>query len=274
MFRKAVLILSIAATPVAAQVQVEVPEPGMGGAVRQGAPAAAPAYVQEQPMQAPAPASNPTGELFNQIQRLQQEVMTLRGIVEEQGEQIRQLRQQRLDDYMSLDRRLSAMGTGAAATGGGAVTMNPSAGGAPAVAPGASTGTATPAANPAVEDAAYKAAYEKVKNRDFAGANTAFNEFLAKYPEGDLAGNAHYWLAELYLLEGDSTTAKRHFEALVNDHPSNSKVADGMFKLGRIYHQDGDKEKAKEILQRVVSDYRDSGSSAPRLAEEYLRQNF
>ena len=47
-----------------------------------------------------------------------------------------------------------------------------------------------------------------------------------------------------------------------------------MFKLGRIYHQEGDAAKAKDILDRVVNEYAGSDSTAPRLAREYLQQNF
>ncbi len=124
------------------------------------------------------------------------------------------------------------------------------------------------------EEQAYQAAYELVRARRFPEATSAFNEFVAQYPRGEYTGNAHYWLGELYLLEGDGASAKRNFETLLNDFADNRKVPDAMFKLGRIYHQEGDTARAKELLQRVVSDYSGTDSSAPRLAREYLQQNF
>ena len=48
-------------------------------------------------------------ELYRQLQQLRQEVMSLRGTVEQQGHQLRQLKQQSLDRYLDVDRRLSAM---------------------------------------------------------------------------------------------------------------------------------------------------------------------
>jgi len=270
MIRKT-LIAMMAATSMAAfaQVRIEVPEPGV--AVQAGGSQSQPAVTTYSTQQATTAVNrNATGDLYNQILQLQQEIMNLRGVVEEQGEQLRQLKQQRMDDYISLDRRVSQMAAGGAAS----VTAPVGSVTAPEVSVGGSTSSAQPSVNPAVEEAEYKAAYELVKNRDFAGANNAFNEFLTKYPSGSLAGNAHYWLAELYLLEGDSTNAKRHFEALVNDFGGNSKVPDGMFKLGRIYHQQGEADRAKATLQRVIDEYSESGSSAPRLASEYMRQNF
>jgi len=251
--------------------QVEVMEPGGG---------AAPVY-RPAPAPAPAPRAASSGtatvqgagssELFYQLQLLQDEVMKLRGVVEEQGEELRQLKQQRLDDYISLDRRIGSLGGGSIAPSGssapqGAVDAS--------VAPMQPPAASSRAPASADEEKSYQAAYELVRGRKFAEAITAFKAFLAQYPNGSYAGNAHYWLGELYLLDGNSASAKQHFEILVNDFPDNRRLPDGMFKLGRIYHNDGDTVRAKEMLQRVVNDFPGSDSSAPRLAREYLQQNF
>src|SRR5690606_11660280 len=55
----------------------------------------------------PAPDAAGQAEIFFQLQTLQQEVLELRGIVEQQSHELRQLKQQRMDDYLDLDRRLS-----------------------------------------------------------------------------------------------------------------------------------------------------------------------
>ena len=89
--------------------QVEVVEPGGATTAPVYSAPAQTRRTQPQPAQAAASGS---GELFYQLQLLQDEVMKLRGIVEEQGEQLRQLRQQRLDDYISLDKRIGALGGG------------------------------------------------------------------------------------------------------------------------------------------------------------------
>jgi len=202
--------------------------------------------------------------------------MKLRGIVEEQGEQLRQLKQQRLDDYISLDKRIGALGGGSAppAAAGGAVSgAAPIDASAAPVPPPAPPAAARSAATPQ-EEQAYQAAYELVRARKFPEATAAFKSFVGQYPSGDYAGNAHYWLGELYLLDGDSASAKKHFETLLSQFGDNRRVPDAMFKLGRIYHQEGDAAKAKDMLDRVVNEYAGSDSTAPRLAREYLQQNF
>ena len=256
--------------------QVEVVEPGGATTAPVYSAPAAPApnrRMQSQPAQAAASGS---GELFYQLQLLQDEVMKLRGIVEEQGEQLRQLKQQRLDDYISLDKRIGALGGGSAppAAAGGAVSgAAPIDASAAPVPPPAPPAAARSAATPQ-EEQAYQAAYELVRARKFPEATAAFKSFVGQYPSGDYAGNAHYWLGELYLLDGDSASAKKHFETLLSQFGDNRRVPDAMFKLGRIYHQEGDAAKAKDMLDRVVNEYAGSDSTAPRLAREYLQQNF
>ena len=113
-----------------------------------------------------------------------------------------------------------------------------------------------------------------MRAQNFEESRAAFKNFVDSYPNGAFTGNAHFWLGELYLVDGNSASARKHYEALINEFPDNRKVPDGMFKLGRIYDQAGEKAKAREILQRVVSEYANSDSSAPRLASEYLQENF
>ena len=264
-----------------AVAQVEVLEPGgrTTSPLYEPTPAdttAAPAYAPAR--QSTARPGN-SGEFFNQLQALQEELMQLRGIVEEQGEQLRQLKQQRLDDYISLDKRLGAIGGGALPPPGGASSSQPidaSGSPTPPVLPQQAAVTQRPIATQPTqeEEQAYQGAYELVRAQNFAEAREAFKGFVEEYPSGAYTGNAHFWLGELYLVDGDSASARKHYEALITEFPDNRKVPDGMFKLGRIYDQAGEKAKAREILQRVVSEYANSDSSAPRLASEYLQENF
>ena len=58
------------------------------------------------------------GNLFFQMQQLQQEVMRLNGKVEEQAHELRKLKDQSLQRYVDLDKRISGgSGTGTAAAG-------------------------------------------------------------------------------------------------------------------------------------------------------------
>ena len=51
------------------------------------------------------------GELFYQLQVLQEEVRMLRGLVEDQSHQLRQLKEQSMQRYIDLDRRIGMIGS-------------------------------------------------------------------------------------------------------------------------------------------------------------------
>ena len=57
----------------------------------------------------PENASANAGELVIQLQQLQEEVRRLNGVVEEQTAQIRRLKEQSLERYIDLDRRLAEL---------------------------------------------------------------------------------------------------------------------------------------------------------------------
>jgi len=250
------------------------------------AQAQAPIFDASQPssrgkQQAASPVSNPNVELYQQLQSLQQEVMNLRGIVEEQGHQLETLRQQGLDRYNDLDRRLSGGQQGAAATVPAAAPQEsgeaPAASGA---AEGGAINAATVPSSPAAEAQpeeyeAYKQAYAKVRSQDFSGAIKAFNAFLGSYPNSTLAPNAYYWLGELHLqTPPDLNAAQQSFTKVVGDYPQHNKAPDALYKLAKVYFLKGDKAKAKQLMQQVIDDYGSSGSQAPQLAKQFLDQNF
>lgn len=71
------------------------------------------------------------GELFMQLQQMQDELARLRGTLEEQQNQIQQLKQESLERYQDLDRRISGGGAPAAQNSAPAGAIN--ANGAPAL---------------------------------------------------------------------------------------------------------------------------------------------
>jgi len=203
-------------------------------------------------------ASNMQAELFYQFQALQQEVLELRGLVEEQAHEIQRLKQQRMDDYLDLDRRIGELSR----SGGG----NPGAG-----LPGSgSSGESGETGDRVSETQMYRDAYQLLRDREIEQSIEAFNAYLEAYPQGNFAGNSHYWLGEIYLLNEDLDAAQEWFEKLLREFPDDRKRADAQYKLGRVYHQQGDEQRARQLLQDVAS----GTSDAARLARQYLQDNF
>jgi tol-pal system protein YbgF len=217
-----------------------------------------------------APAT-PQGQLFMQLQQMQEEIAQLRGMVEEQQNQIQQLKQESLQRYQDLDSRL----LNGAAAGPAANTQNPPADGAIDAAgtpsqPANQAAASNEPGDPAKEKLYYDAAFDLIKAKDFDKASKAFSAFLNKYPNSQYAGNAQYWLGEVNLAKGDLQGAGQAFAKVSQLYPSHSKVPDSLFKLAGVEQQLGNTAKAKGILQQVISQY--PSSSAAKLAQSNLQK--
>jgi len=232
------------------------------------APAPA-ATVASSPGQTSGGGGQDLSNLFYQIQQLQREVMMLNGKMEEQAHELRNLKEQSLERYVDLDKRLA----------GGA-----------SAAPTTSSSTASSSANTATkpisggnnvpeqagEGEAYRSAYALVRSQKFSAATTAFKQFLRDYPAGKYAPNAHYWLGELYLVmqPADLESSRQAFTLLLSQYPNNSKAPDAMYKLGKVYFLKGNREKAREYLDRVISQYGSTNSSAVKLSRDFIAENY
>lgn len=203
-------------------------------------------------------------DLYYQLQVLQEEVRQLRGAVEQQQHELRQLKQRQMDDYMDLDRRLSNRGGGSNA----AERLQPLP--QPESDDRSATRNGDGGSDAEGERRSYNAAYNLLRERDFEAAATAFREHAQRFPDGEHAANAYYWLGEIHLLDNDLEAAREAFARVVDDYPDDAKREDAMYKLGRVYHLQGDDGRAREMLERVA----DTETSAAGLARNYLRDNF
>ncbi|MCP1497580.1 tol-pal system protein YbgF [Pseudomonas migulae] len=215
------------------------------------------------------------GELFNQLQSMQEQISRQQGIIEVLQNDVARMKQESLERYQDLDRRI---GTGVAPA---ATPENSSTGGdlnAPGAAAGAGAGAAAaqaPAAgsepaDPAKEKLYYDAAFDLIKAKDFDKASQAFAAFLRKYPNSQYAGNAQYWLGEVNLAKGDLQGAGQAFAKVSQLYPKHNKVPDSLYKLADVERRLGHPDKVKGILQQVVSQY--PGTSAAQLAQRDLQR--
>ena len=78
----------------------------------------------------------------------------------------------------------------------------------------------------------YERAFSFVRDRDYDRAETAFADFLERYPAHDLASNAKYWLGETFYVRGDFEKAARVFAEAYQQYPKGSKGPDNLLKLG------------------------------------------
>ncbi|PXX72913.1 tol-pal system protein YbgF [Pseudomonas sp. LAMO17WK12:I8] len=206
-----------------------------------------------------------------QLQQMQDQLSRQQGIIEELQNDVSRMKQENLERYQDLDRRINS-GAAPAAT-----PDNSSGGGASNTAPDAAAGAAAqqPAASsepgdPAKEKLYYDAAFDLIKQKDFDKASQAFNAFLRKYPNSQYAGNAQYWLGEVNLAKGDLQGASQAFAQVSQKYPKHSKVPDSLYKLADVERRMGHTDKVKGILQQVITQY--PGTSAAQLAQRDLQK--
>ena len=274
--RRAVTVLALSLAPLAVWAAVPVVEDNSG--YNNSGSSYPPAGYGTNGAYAGGGASAPAsaqGMLFNQLQQMQDQISRQQGVIEELQNQVTRMKQESLERYQDLDRRIRS-GVAPAAT-----PENSSTGGdlnAPGAAAGAgAAGAATQApaagsepADPAKEKLYYDAAFDLIKAKDFDKASQAFSAFLRKYPNSQYAGNAQYWLGEVNLAKGDLQGAGQAFAKVSQLYPKHNKVPDSLYKLADVERRLGHQDKVKGILQQVVSQY--PGTSAAQLAQRDLQR--
>jgi tol-pal system protein YbgF len=175
-----------------------------------------------------------------------------------------------------LDRRVQAVETATPAPGSATPAITPQPAQLPAQAPEAPVvpPQAPPASvarvDPAEEQKAYRAAFDLLKGGKFTEATVALTEFLRKYPGGDFADNAQYWLGEAYYVDQEFGPALKAFEQLLADYPDSPKRAHSMLKIGFIYDENGQQDQARKMLTELTTQY--PKSTAASLATKRLKR--
>lgn len=272
--RRAVTVLALSLAPLAAWAAVPVVDNDAG--YNNSGSSYPPAGYGTNGAYAGAGVSTPVspqGQLFNQLQQMQDQISRQQGVIEELQNDISRMKQESLERYQDLDRRIGT-GVAPAATpenspAGGDLNAPGAAAGAGAAAPAAPAASGEPA-DPAKEKLYYDAAFDLIKAKDFDKASQAFAAFLRKYPNSQYAGNAQYWLGEVNLAKGDLQGAGQAFAKVSQLYPKHAKVPDSLYKLADVERRLGHTDKVKGILQQVVAQY--PGTSAAQLAQRDLQR--
>jgi len=235
--------------------------------------------------------------LLEQNQQLQAEVQALRGLVEQQGFEIRRLQRDSLNRYTNLDERLTSLESNPSSVAATPpVTPTPSTSNSPAnnaadptrrpiVANSSSTTTNTtasgnsglarnslndpvpartnsrPTLEPAVlsEQQLYQMAYDSVINSNFERSIAEFDQYLSIYPQGLFLTNAHYWKGQAYLYLDRFEEARQSYEIIIDDYPDSPKLPDAMYGLGLAYEGMGNISQARQILNNIKRRFPNTG---------------
>ena len=239
--------------------------------------------------------------LLEQNQQLRAELQALRGIVEEQGFELRKLQRDALNRYTSNDERLTALEGGASASSSlptqaplspsisnsqrdvsssvsntnNAVTARESVDdfvGERSSLNNLQTSIRRGSLQPAVlsEQQLYQMAYDSVINSDFERSIAEFDQYMNVYPSGRFVTNAHYWKGQAYLYLERYSEAKESYEIILNRYEDSAKLADAMYGLGLAYQGLGNVTQARQLLNEIKRRFPNTGVA--NLADTKLLQ--
>jgi tol-pal system protein YbgF len=221
-------------------------------------------------------SNNSLLELSNQMSDLRADLRGVHNDIDQLNHALDTSRKQQRDLYADLDQRLKAMearsgvvaGAGAGSSqGAGGFAANTAAAAGEADGAVRAGGQTPPAAS---DMAAYQAAFALLKNSQFDQAITAFQQFLATYPDSSLADNAQYWLGEAYYVNKSFPEALAAFQRVGSKYPQSRKVPDALLKVGYCYYELKQWQEAHDTLAQVVASYPDT--PAGKLAQARLEK--
>jgi tol-pal system protein YbgF len=108
------------------------------------------------------------------------------------------------------------------------------------------------AANPA---AAFQAANNLLLEGDYAGAEIAFTDFIARYPDHARAPEANYRLGQTLTARRATADAAGAYIAAIRGYPKTAWAPDAMLELARSLLTQGDRANACSVLANLNSRY-------------------
>lgn len=223
--------------------------------------------------------ASPLANLEVRVHSMESRLQQLTGQIEELRYKNEQL-QGRLESYIAdAEFRFNQLEgkEGAAPMGGGSTTSSstgsgeleePSSSGSasePASSGTASNAVALPGGTPIEQ---YNYSYALLSSGKYTEAENAFKAFLEQHPQDELAGNAQYWLGQIYFVRGEYDQAAKTFLEGYQAYPKSSKAPDYLLKIGSSLTKIDQKADACAVFAELRSKFPNSPAAKERLAGE------
>ncbi len=114
------------------------------------------------------------------------------------------------------------------------------------------------------EETDFEIGMQLLRQGDFDGAQTTFQDFVAGYPESDKLGEAHFWLGESLYVRGLYADAATAYLTSARDHADGDKAADSLLKLGMSLAALGQTDQACSAFDQVARSYPDASDRVTR----------
>lgn len=211
-------------------------------------------------------ASAPTNlnwQIMQKTQQLENDIRTLRGKIEEQDNEIAQLKHELSNRYTDLDQRLELLQqkidpdsaapeedkqqdiSPSNASKPNSININP-----------AKAQTTTPSTD--LDQAAYTVALDAYKQGGAKKAIAPMQNFIKNNPNSIYISNAYFWLAEFNLAiePTNYAEAKKNYNIVVNQYPNSAKAARALYQLYNIAKDvDRNTTSANQLKTKLLKEY-------------------
>jgi len=111
-----------------------------------------------------------------------------------------------------------------------------------------------------------KVGQTKLAEGDFAGAQTAFKQYLEFNPDAADAGEVNFWLGESYFVREGYADAADAYITSMRKNPKGLKAPDAMVRLAATLGKLGNKAEACQTLATFPAQFPDASASAKEKA--------
>lgn len=113
----------------------------------------------------------------------------------------------------------------------------------------------------------YKSALSDLNGGHQIEAEQGFQLILDRYPNDKLAGNAQFWLGEIYYRDQDYKRAVVAYKNVYVNYKDGNKGAESLYKLGLSMQQLGKKSEACAALTNVAGEFPNAGADIKNKAK-------
>ncbi len=110
-------------------------------------------------------------------------------------------------------------------------------------------------AQPKSAEEIYASGMEALNSSLYDEAEMAFQQILTQYPNDKLAGNAQYWIGEVYFKQGNYNKAKVAFKNGYEKYHNGNKAPDSLFKLGLTFKANKENKNACIVLSSFGAEF-------------------
>jgi tol-pal system protein YbgF len=118
----------------------------------------------------------------------------------------------------------------------------------------------------------YETAYAFLLQTNYGAAETAFDDFLVRYPNDTLSGNAQYWLGESFFVRGQFKQAASAFLKGYQTYGKSAKAPDSLLKLALSLDRLGQRDAACSSFGELATKYPSASAPVKTRAENERRR--